>query len=138
MKILNFTGFFIFLYLFLPLVIIFYSTKKFNFFKIIIYFIFYLFFVLLSCTFAEKFLELTPDGLSYQLKISYYLANGYNPFYDFCGSLIGERNLDFTKFFILPSASHQHASHAIHFFLKIIFIILQMKLLLMFLKQEKY
>ena len=52
----------------------------------------------------------------YQLKISYYLANGYNPFYDFCGSLIGERNLDFTKFFILPSASHQHASHAIHFF----------------------
>ena len=112
----KFYRFFYILISILPLVIIFFSTKKFNFFKIIIYFIFYLFFVLLSCTFAEKFLELTPDGLSYQLKISYYLANGYNPFYDFCGSLIGERNLDFIKFFNLPSASHQYTSHSIHFF----------------------
>ena len=112
----KFYRFFYILISILPLVIIFYSIKKINLIKIIIYFIFYLFLILLSCIFSEKFLELTPDGLSYQLKISYYLANGYNPFYDFCGSLIGSRNLDFIKFFTLPSASHQYTSHSIHFF----------------------
>lgn len=99
-----------------PLVFIRFSFNNINIINLIFYYLSYLFLIYLSCIFSIKFLELSPDGLSYQLKISYYLANGYNPFYDYCGSLIGNRNLEFIKYFSLPSASHQYTSHSIHFF----------------------